>query len=512
MKRSVFLFLLLLPMCPAVASAQSADSLSVEQRRLLTETPVATFGEIATHNAAMRYRQYPFSLTTTSLNHYYDQRGDATLVQEGTASRNTSLEVESFVQLSNKSRAFGQASYRNGRREDVRWNENSDFSLIYPYVTGDSIGGFMKEEEYRFMGGYAHRLGAWTLGGQLAYRASIAYRDKDPRPRNVVSDLEASMALARLLNRSYTIGTSVHARKYTQDSSISFLADKGATSVSQMLGMGVEYIRFAGTQTSTRHAGTGMGGSVDLSPTQGNGFSASLRGDYFHFVKELNSLNYAPMVEATETTMAVDLAWTKQTRAWYRGLKIQGVKKTRNGTENIFGDASGNVYPQISSVQQYRSTAAQLTLSGMVGQPIGLSQRTHGWVLLPQVGYESISSEHKEAARRFEASHLRATIELQWHWQLSKLLFTTGGGTEYLKKLRTDGLLPGITSNSSSGKALLSNIQYLSDSHVTARLFVRADYELTRRYALFLSAAYRYQHYQRSGETHAGTASLGFLF
>lgn len=102
----------------------------------------------------------------------------------------------------------------------------------------------MKEEEYKFSGGYTYRFGKWAGGAELDYRAVIAYRDKDPRPRNIISDLKASLALSRNLGEKYILGLSVQARKYNQRSDIKYLADKGPTSVYQMLGLGMDYVRF----------------------------------------------------------------------------------------------------------------------------------------------------------------------------------------------------------------------------------------------------------------------------
>ena len=77
------------------------------------------------------------------------------------------------------------------------------------------------------------------------YRASHNYRDKDPRPRNTASDLSFSAGGGYRLG-TYRIGVSADFRYYQQYSEISFLADKGSTSVYHVLGLGMDYARFAG--------------------------------------------------------------------------------------------------------------------------------------------------------------------------------------------------------------------------------------------------------------------------
>ncbi|RGX78977.1 hypothetical protein DXA68_09395 [Bacteroides stercorirosoris] len=144
--------------CLLPIKLMAADTLTVEQKIVSEYSHKAVFRNQIWQNIAIRYDLRPFSLTTVSLNGLYEERGNAALAQEGNGEKNFSAEVNSSVVLNQRNRLFGTASYRNGRRENVIWNENSDYSLIYPYVVGDSIGGYMKEEEYKFSGGYTTAL------------------------------------------------------------------------------------------------------------------------------------------------------------------------------------------------------------------------------------------------------------------------------------------------------------------------------------------------------------------
>lgn len=145
--------------------------------------------------------------------------------QEGDKDTRIGVDVNSFVILSERDRVFGSAGYRSEKQENVLWNENIDWKLIAPYVTGDSIGGFLKGETYYFNGGYASESGSWTWGITGGYRASHNYRDKDPRPRNTASDLSFALGAGYRLG-TYRLGVSADFRLYQQKSEISFLADK----------------------------------------------------------------------------------------------------------------------------------------------------------------------------------------------------------------------------------------------------------------------------------------------
>ncbi len=499
----------------AADTLTAGEKLTVEQKLLSEYSHSTTFCKQAGQNIAIRYDLRPFSLTTVSLNGLYEERGNAALAQEGNGEKGFSAKVNSSVVLNQHNRLFGTASYRNGRRENVVWNENSDYSLLYPYVVGDSIGGYMKEEAYQFSGGYTHRHGKWTAGAEVDYRAVIAYRDKDPRPRNVISDLRASLALSRQLGRKYRLGLSVQARQYNQKSDIRYLADKGSTSVYQMLGLGMDYVRFAGSQTSSRYIGSGIGGSIDLLPTNGHGacdgFSASLRTDYFHLTKELPNVNYAPINEVKHTTLSLESAWTHRNREWEYGVRLLAAWQQRTGIENIFGDPTGSAYPKISSVAQYKNHTLQAALKGMIGQrPDGA--RRWGWTLLPTAGYGQTKLEYKGNGRYVEIASAHGGLEAQSLWKMSGILLSASLAGGYTANVKSGYSLTGLDSKGSVSTTLLSNIDYLSDGHASLALGLRGDYAVNDRYAVFLSARWLHQEYSRCGGTDRIEVSLGVTF
>lgn len=512
MKRR-FLIIVTIALCLLPLEPAAADTLTIEHKLLREQSSIALLRNQVWQNCAIRYELRPFNLTSISVKGNYENRGDAALAQEGNEKKDFGAEVNSFTVLDEHSRLFGQASYRNGRREDVIWNENSDYSMIYPYVVGDSIGGFMKEEEYKFSGGYAYRFGKWTAGAEMDYRAVIAYRDKDPRPRNIISNLEVSLALSRNLGNTYNLGLSAQVRKYSQKSDITYLADKGSTSVYQMLGLGMEYVRFAGAQTSTRYTGTGIGGSIDLLPTgeDNNGFSASVRTEFMHLTKKLSSLNYVPINEIKNVDVSLETAWTRRNREWEYGVRLLAALQQRTGVENIFGDPSGGNYPQISSVEQFKNSTLKAELKGLIGQAID-GNRRWGWTLLPNAGYVQTKPEYKGNGRYVEIASVNGGLEAQTFWKVSKVLLSANLAGGYTANVKSEYSLPGLDSKKSVGSTLLSNIDYLSDDHASVALKLRGDYIVNDRYAVFLSANWLHQEYKECGGADRIEVSLGVTF
>lgn len=225
------------------AFGQTVDTLSLSDKVIRTASFATGFRGEVWRNPALYYYYTPYTWTRLDVNGAYHDKGKASLKQEGDKDTHIGVDVHSFVILSGRDRVFGSAGYRSEKQENVLWNENIDWKLIAPYVTGDSIGGFLKGETYYFNGGYASESGSWTWGITGGYRASHNYRDKDPRPRNTASDLSFALGAGYRLG-AYRLGVSTDFRLYQQKSEISFLADKGSTSVYHMLGLGMNHKKY----------------------------------------------------------------------------------------------------------------------------------------------------------------------------------------------------------------------------------------------------------------------------
>lgn len=140
------------------------------------------------NNPATHFFAHESSLTRLSIYSTYNKKNGTYLLQEGNGGQLFGADVSSWLNLSGKTKVWGNASYITGKKRQIKWNETSDFELLYPYVMADTIGGDQQTEQYRFSGGYSGKGRLFTWGLQAAYRSKIEYRDRDPRPKNVVSD------------------------------------------------------------------------------------------------------------------------------------------------------------------------------------------------------------------------------------------------------------------------------------------------------------------------------------
>lgn len=134
------------------------------------------------------------------------------------------VDVRSFIRKGNSS-LWGEARYKNGKKTGRRWNETSDYLLLYPYVMGDTVGGDLKSEQYYFSGGYAYRKGSYTIGAEGSYGADIEYRNADPRPKNLTGDLYFTIGMSWKTGNHYALGYSLLPASINRPTICSFITN-----------------------------------------------------------------------------------------------------------------------------------------------------------------------------------------------------------------------------------------------------------------------------------------------
>lgn len=509
MKTRVFV-LLLFSLWATVAIA--AQSLSEKADELSSYT-LGFRGDLW-HNPAIYYHYTPYSWTDVSVGSYIDDRGAASLRQQGDKDTHYGFDVNSFVVLNERNRVFGTAGYSVDKQKNVGWNENIDWELVAPYVTGDSIGGFLNGETYYLSGGYAARAGRrWTWGLAAKYRAAHNYRDKDPRPYNTASDLTVTAGGSYLLGR-YRVGVSADFRLYQQNSSITFLADKGSTSVYHMLGLGMDYVRFAGNQTGVKYQGVQWGAAASLLPVATDcGLSATVGIQRMSIDKKLTSANNLTLLSLATTDLTANVAWLRRlATARHIGLKLDAALTSRKGTENVYGEAGGSTYGTlISESPGVDITCAQLLLTGLWEQ-LPTDACRWGGALLPAIAYSSLSTDYKAVSRSLDVTALQASLRARLQYRLRSLALTAEALGGYHANLSADYALPGLNTAKSSAQTLLANINYLSDSYAIAGLSLKADWAMTKHYGLSLGIQYRASIFDSCGTAHYAACTVGIIF
>lgn len=260
---------------------------------------------------------------------------------------------------------WGSASYANGRQYGLRWNETSDATLLWPYLTADSVGGNMRLERYAFSGGYADNSGRWAWGIAGGYAAGLYYRNVDPRPRNVTGRLDITAGASYSVSSAYDLALSAGWSKYKQSNSVQFMSEMGEDRIYHLTGPVMHYRRFDGQGKSASYNGHFTRASLSLFRRSGDGLSATADWQRFTFTKILVDLNRLPLARMADNSLGAQIAWKHPglTDGW--AVTVSARMRMRRGTENIFGDPAGSVYPQIGSVQRYRLDSYDIRLSGL---------------------------------------------------------------------------------------------------------------------------------------------------
>ena len=235
------------------------DSLSAVQRSYARGEKV----RVSEGASAAAYLFGPDATYTGAAASWNYAKDPASLVrEEGRGLSEGQLNIGTLVRLDSLSAVRGKVRYVNGVKRDVLWNSSSDCSTVYPYVMADTVGGDLRKEEYAFSGGYTARRGRFHWGVEGAYRALHEYRQADPRPRNIVSDLSVTGSAGWRPVPGYVLDATLGYRRYSQTQTMSFLNARGKnTSILHLTGLGSQFSRFSGAtdaNMNTRYAGNGV--------------------------------------------------------------------------------------------------------------------------------------------------------------------------------------------------------------------------------------------------------------
>lgn len=193
------------------------------------------------------YRVNPVSYASLEQNKGTDL--SARYAQEASDGLNTPFEDNSVEGFHLTAQGYGveeskdvfsaAAAFSTGTRKDTRWSDVCDVEMLYPYLIGDAQGGDYRWETYHLSGGYARFIGRHTLGLRIAYTGEMAHRNRDPRPKNTVSDLSFNPGWSIRFASGHTLGAFVRYTHYKQHLSIKVEEDNRSYIFYRMRGMGL---------------------------------------------------------------------------------------------------------------------------------------------------------------------------------------------------------------------------------------------------------------------------------
>ena len=472
---------------PSGSYGQTKDSSSLFLPLAEHLSPMARHSDMTRKNPAIHAEAYTTDFSTAEAGYSMRREDMAVTVQKGSGHDYGKFMAKSFRRLSGKNSVWGHAGYRRGTIYDVRWNSTSDYDIIYPYVTADSLGGNLTSEEYTAGGGYGHRTGRWIWGIEGNLRAAHEYRTVNPRPRNIVTDIGAGAGAAFTAGK-VRIGLHICAEIYRQRSDVDFYGDKGIIGEYFMSGLGVHYARFKGNDNGTMFKGHSWSAGISVVPDSNkDGFYFSAQYSTRTTEKTLTDKNKLPLQKAVPNTVSAMLAWTGNTESRYLwGISASSSYRYTGGYESIVAENISNEYRSLGELNMFQSENLTVRIDGTWGQDTGKAS----WYLTPEIRYIS-SREVYRYPRQCEGwAYLMTGTGFLYRRYLRRTALGIEAGTFWRQCVSGTMDIPAATLEPSMAGMLRSNHLMASSDYVQCRIKLRADFMTGKNLDIYLSAEY----------------------
>lgn len=501
----LILFCLATPAFSAQAQTP-CDSTGILYRMAIHSDPVRETGaSVFDHAPAAQLYRYEASLSTVGVQGELRSENRAILPAEGDGSLAGAFSARSYLRIDDRSAASAGASYERGRTDGVRWNSTADYRLLRPYVLADSVGGDLSTEEYAFNGQYMRRDGRISYGLGIDYRARHEYRQSDPRPHNIVDDIQGILGAGWNAD-GYLFAASARGRIYKQTQALKFFDTKGANAVEYLMtGLGSYIDRYyGGEEMSILYKGRSYGARLTVVPTGATGWSAAVDYERFRMEPLFSKLNYVAAGRLVRQTLsaAVRHCGSRATAA------IEAEYELRQGFENVIENASTADYRILGDFAMYRSRTLRTRAHGAVAW-----RRAHSsFVLLPQAEWLGTSTDYRYPYRSVAFSTLDGGCDLSFALERSRSRLRVTAGGRYLHCLGQRIELDDPTLPPAQRSLLATTVGRVSDSRFALRGEFRWERMLSHSSALLLAVRYRPAFYDGGVRVHHALLQAAVCF
>ena len=462
-------------------------------------------------NPAMKSYQDRALQTEVSVGYDYRHASTPIRLEQGTGHSRAFADVDAFLRKG-KTTLWGEASYSNGSTRNIQFCETSDFELLYPYLMADTVGGKSKQERYHFLGGFSYPLGRWNVAAEGSYDALMEYRTRDPRPKNLSGDLKASIAASYRLGNprdGYVLGLALDARKYKQTNEVKLYNEVSVPTLYHLTGLGYDYYRFRGMNTSTYYKGYGVGGVVDWSRVNGRGWFAHAEYGYLDIDKIISTLNELPMANIKEYKEKISFGYSTRGERNVFGWNLAEEWVCRRGRENIFGTAQDNVYPQISKMAPYMADKACFSTElGYRHMARNHSEFAINWNARYDSWEESYDSPYRDLVGDAWVNGLSLMSKINAKdWQLKVKL-----SAEYQWSTSSDLYLSDEEVNCTLLTPVEHYYDYLGSDRQFVNAMVEAGYTKDKRFTPFVRIGWQYAHYMETEHQNSLQVAVGVKF
>lgn len=448
-----------------------------------------------------------FSMSEFSVNYQSDNQ-KTYLRQIGSGDNGISLKTNSYKKLKSNSVVWGNASYSNMTRKNLRYNENLDFERIAPYVTLDSVGGDINLETYHFAGGYAKKLNRFSFGLSGSYEAQMAYRPRDPRLEDTTSDLLLSAGINYRVYRDYQVGIFGEFNKYTQNNEVTFVNEVSFPLLYQSIGFGyTNYFFNSSPETQFEELGYKIGGQITHKD-----------GKDFYIIGILSSSNNIKQIEPKNGNRFYDTSDLENRISQIEAAKFITLKNNRiglifnynstirTGTEYGYTSNSDNT-ELIFKRKAYKKEQYTTTLKGLYQ----LNQEKHTFTAIPFFTYQEVTDRriYPFSGQKYDSYTLG--IDLDFKLEIKKNQFITFRPNYAYRSVNK--AINALDTNVSSGKLewVLDDFDILTSDSYTMGALARYDFKIEKLPSFFVGVQWITKTIKEKNNNFAAL-SLGITF
>ncbi|MDD4819768.1 MAG: hypothetical protein PHD21_02915 [Flavobacteriales bacterium] len=506
MKKLILSILLFFCFC---SSWGQTDSTHITQKNMEMSLPWRNFSSVYNASAVGKYYLYQQSFTDISAEYKSRNEENAYSPQNGDGESIFDLSARSFQEINASSHVWGGANYQNGEIKNILWNSTADYSLLYPYIMADTIGGGIKHEKYSFYGGYSHVGDKISWGAEIDFSAQHQYRQADPRPRNISSDLHIGLGIGYDISKGHILSLSTSLRIYRQTNNVTFYNELGIKPEYNMSGLGSYLSRFSGDVTSIYYKGIGYAFNLSYFPKDKKGFSTYVQYRYFAFDRIALGLNDLPLTLLSRHNILYEASYLFHRNKWHYGVGISATHTTSYGQENIVGDPSSSVYPILGSLDMYQSNVSVATANGFVSY---LPNERHILTLAPQIGIEHSAEKYTYPSKKMNTTNAIGSLGIKYSTHGKRTFYSVNLINSYRSNIEKELSIP--VANMETWTINMVNYQYWRESgnYYRAALDFAVKYAVKKTYALSFSGKYSLTSYSLYGKSHYGNISVGIIF
>ena len=442
---------------------------------------------------------------------YYNTKENNNIQQKGNGLDHLSFHVTSNYSIDSTNYVWGNVFYKNGTRKNVKWNESSDYDKIFPYVMADSVGGNLSLEEYYVEGGYNRKMKNFNFGIKADYRALIEYRNRDPRPKNTISDLNFGLGISSKITTEKIISLNILLNKYSQANELKFFNQLGNPEVYHFNGLGVYSNLFRNNNKRVYFDGNGYGFQLAYLNATKKGLMGSIGYSTSSIEKILTNLQSLVSSTINENKYSFNISYSTPDLSFFKGIKLSSQFRNRKGTEGIFFNETSSNYKKIGEATRYDYNEKVVELSSLFD--IMKNAKLQNLSLSPFIKYISSEEKYTDPLIKQTIEKLIVGLNTNLFYELNDktlLNFKVDFGVN--NNLSNQWLSNYTYQKPSIEEMMNQNYQYLTSNYWYVNLSYRHNYILSDKYTIFLETKYKYADFKKSDYNSYFDVSIGFFF